>query len=127
MSSPWALLANATLYYRQVTTVVEDELTGNQIPTDTAPLVIRAYFKKARLQVNEGRAVPAGAYPVTGYTVGILPDWAKIAVQPSVECSIDGLGSGLFYEEGAISVVDSQVEVAGEGSSLQGYFVGEGA
>lgn len=127
MSSPWALLANATLIFHRTSLTTIDEATGNEIPVLQPPYTIRAYFKKASLLRSTGNTgVPVGSYEVRGYTVGILPPWCKQWPQSVVNCSIDALGTGKLYLEAEILVVDPKIEEAGEGSSVRGYFTGEG-
>jgi hypothetical protein len=131
--SPWAILANATITFRKVVAYNIDPVTENEIPSNWQKLTGRAYFAKATIQGassglgdNEGKGVPIGSYKVSGYTVGILPAWAKDPIDQKVECTVDHLGKGYFYYQGSISVVRDQVEEAGVGTPIQGYFTRQG-
>jgi hypothetical protein len=125
--SPWDILANATLVFRRATGYAIDPVTGNEIPSGFQEVEGRAYFQKAALQSEEGHGVPIGSYRVSGYTVGVLPSWANLPVNQKVECTVDHLGAGYFYYQGAISVVRDQVEDAGKGTPIQGYFTRQGS
>lgn len=133
-TSNWALLKNATITFIRVLSTAEDAVTGNQIPVDTESLTVPAYFKKSALgsdtgrgePIDTGRGVPIGSYKVEGYTVGILPDWAKEPFQPRLNCTWDFLGSGILTLEGKGQVVKEQVERTGEGSQVYGYFTMQG-
>jgi hypothetical protein len=125
--SPWRLLANATLIFDKVSSYSTDPITGNKIAVHSQQYVTRAYLKKAMLVANESRGVPVGSYIVEGYTVGILPTWAKTSILERVRCTVDDLGKGHYYQHGKIHVVKSQVEKAGQGTQLQGYIVIDGA
>ncbi len=125
-TSPWQLLKNATVVFSRTLTETVDLTTGDLVPGDTESLTVPAYFKKASLTRDEGRGVPIGSYKVEGYTVGILPDWAKLPTA-TLPCTIDQLGSGYFTFVGKIHVVKDQVEQAGQGTQLQGYFTMQGS
>lgn len=126
MSSPWSLLANATLIFDRVTSYSVDTLTGNRIPVFGQQYSTRVYFKKAQLNTNESKGIPVGSYKADGYTVEILPAWCKLSIQQSVRCVVDNLGSGRYYQQGKVHVVKSQVELAGQGTQLQGYLLIDG-
>lgn len=126
MSSPWALLANATLAFDRVTGYQIDPRTGNQLPIYGGQYRTRVYLKKASLVAEEGRGAPVGSYKTSGYTVGILPPWCKEAIQQAVRCEADNLGEGYYYQQGKIHVVKNQVEEAGQGTQLQGYILIDG-
>jgi hypothetical protein len=125
--SPWDILANATLIFRRVTAYSVDPSTGNEVPSAWQELEGRAYFSEAALYSEEGKGIPIGSYKVKGYTVGILPDWANEPIDQRVECTVDHLGKGYFYHQGSISVVRDQVEEAGVGTPIQGYFTRQGS
>lgn len=135
MASPWALLANATLVFRKPTSVTTDPDTGNEVASGYQKATVRAYFKKAELVtasypgVPSGTiypGVPVGSYEVDGYTVGVLPSWAKEPTNPEIQCTIDHLGKGTLYFQGKIHAVKDLVEAAGQGSQIQGYFTLQG-
>jgi hypothetical protein len=129
-SSPWRILKNADITFVRVLSTKEDPNTGNEIPRDTETLLMPAYFKKSALKTSagtysdDGTGVPIGTYPViNSYTVGILPDWAKeLSNYPELECYWKGLGRGIFTFQGKGHVVKDEVEKAGKGSQVQGYF-----
>lgn len=127
MSSPWSLLANATLTFNRVGGQTLDPITGNQVAVYSEQYQTRVYFKKATLVSNESSGVPIGSYRAEGYTVNVLPDWCKTSIQEQVTCSVDALGTGYYYQQGKVHVVKSQVEKAGQGTQLQGYIVIDGA
>jgi hypothetical protein len=126
--SPWAILANAHLKFLRITEYGVDPATGDEKPIAWESAEGRAYFSKASVQGKafESGGVPIGSYKVQGYTVGILPDWANEAINQKVECEINHLGKGYFYYQGKISVVRDQVEAAGVGTPIQGYFTRQG-
>jgi hypothetical protein len=135
-ASPWGEIANATLTFLRPTTWDIDPVTGNEIPVAWSKLQGRAYFSKASLATGAGtpipgsdvgRGVPIGSYAVSGYTVGILPAWANEPINQKVECTVDYLGDGYFYYQGAIAVVRAEVESAGVGTPIQGYFTRQGS
>ena len=133
-TSDWAELAQSTITFTRVLTETTDPNTGNLTPLDTETLTVPAYFKRFILVQNEGRGVrddgigvPIGSYRVDGYTVGILPDWAKVPTAPRLPCTINNLGSGYFYFQGRIHVVKDEVEQDGGGSQIQGYFTMQGS
>jgi hypothetical protein len=121
-TSPWALLQNATITFTRTLTEISDPATGNLIPGDSESLTVNAYFKKAFLVADQGKGVPIGSYIVNGYTVGILPGWAKSPSSPKLKCWVKDLGTGYLQFEGKIHVVRDEVEAAGQGSQIQGYF-----
>jgi hypothetical protein len=120
--SPWAKLANATLTFRRITATAINPSTGNDEPSAWEELSGRAYFEEAELVADEGKGVPIGTYRARGYTVGILPNWARTPTDPEIECSVDRLGDGTFYHQGKIPVVADRIEKAGKGTPIQGYF-----
>jgi hypothetical protein len=132
VTSKWARLKNARLTFERVTDMAIDPNTGNEIPSGVETLAIDAYFKKASLtgakSVNsdDGYGVPVGSYKVSGYTVGILPDWCRDPTNKAVKCIIDRLGDGLFCYQPKIGVVVGRVEEIGEGTPIQGYFTQRG-
>jgi hypothetical protein len=126
-TSPWDLIKNATVTFVRTLTEKVDLNSGNLIPDNTESLMVPVYFKKSELVRDEGRGVPVGTYKARGYTVGILPDWAKFPTDPQLACEIHGLGSGYFSFEGKIHVVKDEVEEEGEGTQLQGYFTIQGS
>jgi hypothetical protein len=125
-SKTWALLKNATIKFTRVVATDGADSMGNPKPSETETLIVPAYFKKARLVNDVGRGVPIGSYSVEGYTVGILPDWANTPSASELPCIIDHLGEGTFVFQGKIHVAKEQVEQAGSGSQVQGYFVIQG-
>lgn len=125
--SPWAKIANATITFNRPTRLVEDPETGNELPGKSEEYTTRAYFKKTAVATDKSIGVPIGSYPISGYTVGILPDWCKDSHQVALPCSIDHLGSGLLTFQGRVHVVKDKVEKAGRGSQVQGYFVLQGS
>jgi hypothetical protein len=126
-TSPWLELQNAEITFSRVLTETVDPITGNPKPEDSESLTVPAYFKKARLATDEGKGVPVGSYKVEGYTVGILPDWAKNSNGKFLPCTVAHLGSGSFCFQGKIQVVKDLVELKGKGSQLQGYFTIQGS
>ena len=132
-TSPWAKLQNATITFTRVLTETVDPITGNPKPGDSESLTVPAYFKKANLVTgsssieSRGNGVPIGSYKVEGYTVGILPDWAKSLNGKFLSCTVNDLGSGSFCFQGKIHVVKDLVERAGKGSQVQGYFTIQGS
>jgi hypothetical protein len=125
-SSPWKLLKNATIKFTRVLATNGVDGFGNPKASETETLEIPAYFKKARLINDVGRGVPLGSYSVEGFTVGVLPDWAKDPYDYKLPCTINHLGAGTFVFQGKIHVVKDEVEKAGKGSQIQGYFVIQG-
>ena len=132
-TSPWRKLQNATITFTRVLTETTDPVTGNPKPDDSESLTVPAYFKKAGLTTgsssieSRGNGVPIGSYKVEGYTVGILPDWAKNLNGKFFPCTVSDLGSGSFCFQGKIHVVKDLVEQAGKGSQVQGYFTIQGS
>lgn len=126
-SSPWKLLKNATVEFTRILTEGIDPLGGNPTPEDTETLIVPCYFKKAEIATTEYHGVPIGTYKISGYTVGILPDWCNLPSATNLPCVVDFLGSGQFCFQGKVHVVKEQVEQAGQGSQLQGYFTLQGS
>jgi hypothetical protein len=124
--SPWNLLRNASIKFTRILATDGVDSQGNPKVTKSESLTVPAYFKKARIVNDVGRGVPLGSYNVEGYTVGILPDWAKEASAAYLECTIDHLGTGFLSFQGKIHVVKDEVEQAGQGSQIQGYFTIQG-
>jgi hypothetical protein len=126
-TSKWQKLAQATIEFTRVLSETIDPATGNSKPENTESLTISAYFETAKLISEEGHGVPVGSYKVAGYTVGILPEWAKIPNANSLPCIVQGLGRGQFCFQGKIHVVKDKVEKIGKGSQIQGYFTIQGS
>ncbi len=126
-TSPWALLKNATVEFTRVLTEGIDPFTSNPTPVDTETLIVPCYFAKSSIVTNEYHGVPIGSYKISGYSVGILPDWCKLPSASNLPCVVDFLGSGQFCFQGKIHVVKEAVEQAGQGSQVQGYFTLQGS
>lgn len=129
MASKFARLANSTLKFTHVLSTKIDLRTGNEIPDRTEEYQTRAYIRRqsSSYNPNEANALPVGTYRVSGYTVGMLPEWCRIPIDPQVPCSIDNLGSGYFQFEGKIHVVYDKISKKGQTTPIQGLFVTQGS
>lgn len=129
MASKFARLANATLNFTHVLTTKTDPQTGNEIPDTIEQHQTRAYIKRSDSNYNPNliNALPIGTYRISGYTVGILPVWCQLPIDPQVPCSIDNLGKGYFCFEGKIHVVYDKITKKGQTTPIQGLFVIHGS
>jgi hypothetical protein len=125
--SAYAALANATAIFRKVTAYAPSATSGVEKPSAWESIEGEIYFKKRKKNTEEGIGVPIGSYVAEGYAIGILPDWARIPVDEGIECTIKDLGKGRFHFQGMISVVRAEVEEAGTGTPIQGYFTRQGS